>query len=285
MNLRASSARSMQGVPGESSDSALAGEAARASFVPARDCAFLVVSCDAYRDLWDPFFECMSRYWPDCPLPLYLVTNEAAYQRAGVTVVQVGPDRDYASNLAAAVEAVPTPWLIPWIEDLMFTAPIDTQRVLSLLNEAVERGAGYLKLSTDAPLSFDDGGRARIGEIPRGVRYRSAIGTAFYRRETLQALLVPGLSAWELDRSTLSDGLAEPFMALTVREARRPPLPVINTVIKGKWHRPAVAFLRKEGFGSVLPGRPVQAWKDYLYIRAYLMRVAAYRVLRRHWWE
>jgi hypothetical protein len=285
MSLRTGSSRSLVVAAEERASSVAAGDEGHDPFVPARDCAFVVVSCDAYRDLWDPFFGCMTRYWPDCPLPLYLVTNEADYQRPGVTVIRVGPDRDYSSNLAAAVAAVPTPWLIAWIEDLMFTSPVDTERVLSLLSEAVARRAGYLKLSTDAPLSYDDGEGERIGEIPRGVRYRSAIGTAFYRRETLQALLVPGWSAWELDRSTLSDRFAEPFMALTVRESRRPPLPVINTVIKGRWHRPAVSFFRREGFGSILPGRQVQTWKDYLYIRVYLMRVAAYRIVRRHWWE
>jgi hypothetical protein len=225
----------------------------------------------------------MDRYWPDCPFRVYLVTNEAAYDRKGVAVIHIGPDRDYANNLIAAVNEVPTPWLILWVEDALFTERLDTERLLSILNEAVAAGAGYLKLTPDAPLSFDDAQGQRIGEIPRRVRYRSAVGTALYRKETLLSLLVPGMSAWETDKSGKSNELPEPFMALTVREARRPLLPIINAVIKGEWYRPAVAFLRREGYGAVLSGRRRQSWRKYLYIQAYLLRIALYRTMRRHW--
>lgn len=256
----------------------------RSEFDASRDVSFVVISCDKYRDLWDPFFGLLDRYWPDCPFKRYLVTNEAHFDRPGVNVINIGPDRDYATNLISAVNAVPTPYLILWVEDGLFRAPIDTARLVSLLDEAVAAGAGYLKLTADAPLSFADSNGARMGEIPRGVRYRSAVGTALYRRETLLSLLVPGWSAWQIDKSTRSNDLPEPFMALTVREARRPPLPIVNAVIKGAWYRPAVSFLRREGFGAILPGRPVQGWRAYLYIQAYLLRMRWFQILRRHWY-
>lgn len=255
------------------------------SFDPRRDVTFVVISCDRYSDLWDPFFGCLERYWPDCPFPVALVTNEKPYDREGVEVIHIGPDRDYASNLIAAVHAVRTPWLILWVEDAIFTDRIDTERLLAILSEAAAAGAGYLKLTADAPLSFDDANGERIGEIPRGVRYRSAVGTALYRKETLLHLLVPGWSAWQIDKSDRSNDLQEPFMALTVREARRPLLPIINAVIKGEWYWPAPPFLAKEGFGAVLPGRRRQPLGRYLYIQAYLFRMALYRMLRRHWYD
>jgi hypothetical protein len=254
-------------------------------FDPRTDVSFVIVSCDRYQDLWQPFFSCMDRHWADCPFPVYLVTNEAPFRRSGVSVIHVGPDRDYASNLITAVSAVPTPWVILWLEDLVFTGRVDTERLLSIVTEAVAAGAGYLKLTTDAPLSFEDEQGQRIGAIPTGVRYRSAIGTALYRKDTLLQLLVPGLSAWELDRSDLSNRLPEPFMALTVREARKPIMPLINTVIKGEWYRPAVPFLRREGFAALLPGRRRQSLWQYLYIQLYLVRIGLYRALRRHWYD
>jgi hypothetical protein len=121
--------------------------------------------------------------------------------------------------------------------------------------------------------------------IPRGVRYRSAIGAALYRKDTLLKLLVPGSSAWEMDKSGRSNDLPEPFMALTVREARRPLLPAINAVIKGKWYLPVVSFFRREGYSSVLAGRDRQSLTSFLYIHAYLARIAVYRMLRRHWYD
>ena len=95
-----------------------------AGFDPRRDVSYVVMSCDPYKDLWEPFFGCLDRYWPDCPFPLYLVTNEAPYERDGVSVIHIGPDRDYASNLIAAVNAVPTPFLILWVEDALFSRQV-----------------------------------------------------------------------------------------------------------------------------------------------------------------
>ncbi len=96
---------------------------------------------------------------------------------------------------------------------------------------------------------------------------------------------MPGLSAWDLDKSGASNAIAEPFMALTVREARQPLLPAINAVIKGEWYRPVVRFFRREGYAAVLPGRPLQTWWKYLYIRSYLLRIALYRLMRRQWYD
>ncbi len=35
----------------------------------------LINSCDAYSDLWEPFFKLFSIYWPDCPYEIVLNTE------------------------------------------------------------------------------------------------------------------------------------------------------------------------------------------------------------------
>lgn len=255
------------------------------AFNPRDEVSFVILSCDRYSDLWDPFFGCFDKYWPDCPFKLFLVTNHSRYERPGVSVISIGPDRDYATNLLAVLDTVKTPWIILWVEDYFLTKTINTARLFSILEEAVSKGADYLKLTEDAPLSYNDAHGAQVGEIPRGVKYRSAIGTALYRRETLRKLLIPGMSIWQLDKSQRSNELNDVFMALTLKSAKNPPLPSINSVIKGRWHWSAPSFLRREGFGEVVPGRKRQAFLGYIYIRAYWIRMAIYHMLRRHWYD
>ena len=36
--------------------------------------AILIVSCDKYSDLWDPFFKLFFKFWPDCPFNIYLLS-------------------------------------------------------------------------------------------------------------------------------------------------------------------------------------------------------------------
>ena len=40
-----------------------------------QDMCILVVSCDKYADCWTPFSDCMRKFWPYCPYPVYLCTE------------------------------------------------------------------------------------------------------------------------------------------------------------------------------------------------------------------
>jgi hypothetical protein len=92
---------------------------------------------------------------------------------------------------------------------------------MSMIRAAQRRGAGYLKLSPDMPLSYEPASPDEVGPVPKGVRYRAAIGASFYYRSTLLRLLTPGASAWDLDKSDVCNDLPEEFLAMSAR--RSPP--------------------------------------------------------------
>jgi hypothetical protein len=151
-----------------------------------------------------------------------------------------------------------------------------------MIGAAQRRGAGYLKLSPDMPLSYE-ASADEVGPVPKGVRYRSAIGASFYSRSTLLRLLTPGASAWDLDRSDVGDDLPEEFLALTVKAAREPPIPHMNAVIKGRWTLGTKAFLRTEGLGQHLDRRRSESVSSVLYRKLFVWRLAALRLFRVHW--
>jgi len=246
--------------------------------------AFVVVSCDRYADLWDPFFHCLDKYWSDCPYSVYLVTNHKDYDRPGVTVIKVGDDRSYSDNLRTAVSQLKESWVILWLEDVFISQPVDTRGLQIIIEAAQSINVGYLKLSADLPLSYEGGTPQGIGPIPKGVRYRSAVGLSLYHVETLKRLLIPNATAWELDTSTISNELDIPFYALTGQAARRPPIVWVNGVIKGRWNWPAITFLRKEGFAGLLNGRKRLDLKGYLYIQAFLLHNFVFRTLKKDWY-
>jgi hypothetical protein len=63
------------------------------------DASILVVSCDGYQDLWKPFFSCFLKYWPDCPFPVYLGSNNLTYPDCRVRSLAIEIYIDYSSNL------------------------------------------------------------------------------------------------------------------------------------------------------------------------------------------
>jgi len=243
----------------------------------------LVVSCDRYADLWEPCFRMLDKYWPDRSVTTYLMTNHGDFEWPGVHVVKIGDDLSYADNLRAALARIPETWVLVWLEDLLVSAPVDNARVMSMVNAAQRRGAGYLKISPDMPLSYESRAHDEVGSVPKGVRYRAAIGASLYHRSTLLKLLTPGASAWDLDRSDICDGLDEDFLALTVESAKRPPVPYVNALIKGRWSFGAMSFLRSEGLGARLSTRRRETIRSLLYRKMFVLRLALLRAFRLHW--
>jgi hypothetical protein len=245
--------------------------------------AMLVVSCDRYADMWEPCFRLLDKYWPDRGFNVYLMTNFLDFERPGVTVIRVGEDVAYADNLRKAVAQIPEEWILLWLEDLLLCTPVDNGRVMSIIGAAQRRKAGYLKLSSDMPLSYDAATTEEVGPLPKGVRYRAAIGASLYHRSTLLRLLTPGASAWDLDRSTVCDDLPEEFLALTVESAKRPPVPYVNSLIKGRWLFGATPFLRSEGLGAHIQHRRRESIRSLAYRKLFVWRLALLRSFRMHW--
>ena len=249
--------------------------------------SILVVSCDSYKDLWKPYFRSMFKYWPDCPYPIYLGSNESIHLDSRINPILIGSDKDYSSNLLAMLDQIDSPFIILWIEDLLISKTINTGYIKKLIKIAIDNKVGYLKLAISTPWAFTKNKHQMIGSIPKGVKYRSGIGLALWNKETLKKLLIPGESAWQIERngSHRSNSFVEPFYALTPHVKSNPPISVINSVIKGRWNLDVLKFLKNEGLGESITNRQKQPLWSYIYGKAYLFRLNLYRIFQCYWYE
>lgn len=247
------------------------------------DTAFVVVSCDKYSTLWEPFFTCLSKYWPDCPFDKFLVSNHLDVSDKSVTVVKIGDDKSYSDNLRIALEQIDYEWIILWLDDVFISDNVQTERLIHILTHVKQSGAVYLKLAADMPMAYLPDPGEEVGPLPKGIKYRSAIGCTLYKKNTLLKLLTPKASAWDLDRSTIADGLPEPFYALTPSASLNPPIKYSHLLIKGRWLIDSLPFLRREGLDELKRWREVQSISDYIYARTYWARLYFYRLFRIYW--
>lgn len=244
--------------------------------------AFLVVSCDHYSDLWEPFFKTFHKYWNNCPYQLYLASNYKKYEDSKVNNISYGEDKPFSTNLINILKSIDEEYIILWFEDAFITKNVDDVFVRNLVKKAISLNIDHLKLTVDSPLYYGEKNE-QFGSIPRGVKYRSAIGMALYKRSTLDELLIPGESAWELDKSTRADDSKLEFYSLNSKLRFNRPFTIINSVIKGKWIFNAPSFLNKEGLRNVVKGRDRQSIKSYLYIQLFLLHSEIYFFLKRYW--
>jgi hypothetical protein len=209
--------------------------------------ALLVVSCDKYRDLWVPFFTLFFRYWPDCPYPVFLGSNDETYPDRRVVPIAIGADVDWSTNLRRILDQIPLDGILLLQEDFLIDRPVDTERIRGLIGYAAEKGAACLRLMPIPGPEKPCADHLEVGEILKGAEYRVSLQAAWWRRENLAAILSAGESPWqfEVQGSRRSDSITEPFLSL--REGIEFPLDYYTTaILRGYWEPDAVQLCRRE---------------------------------------
>jgi len=219
------------------------------------DCsvAVLISSCDAYEDLWTPYFTLFFRYWPDCPFPIYLIANDLVYPNKRVTTIRLGADHGWSTNTRLVLEQLKYPYIIYAHEDFLLNRSVCNTRIMRLLAYMRQRNAGYLRLYPCPGPDEVCVDNPEVGEIHKGSDYRTSLQMAIWKREVMITLLVDGENPWQMERngSIRSNRLDVPFLS-AVRDARTskvvdPPISYFCTAIyKGLWMRKAIKFCAKE---------------------------------------
>jgi hypothetical protein len=229
--------------------------------------AVLIVSCDKYQDLWQPFFTLFFKYWPECPYPVYLLSNYSVFPDPRVKMITVGEDKDWSSGLATALQQILQPYVILLLEDYLLTRPVDTAKIQALATYIRQKKAGYLRLfpcpGPDAPCADNPD----MGEILRGSPYRLSTQAAIWDRQVLSGLLREGETPGELEvfGSRRTDTLDVPFLSVKRDDSNIYPISYFCTaVVRGKWVPAAVRLCRNEGIQVDLGIRPLETRHDRL---------------------
>lgn len=222
----------------------------------AADVALLVLSCDRYSDLWQPYFKLFFRFWPDVPFPVYLGANEKKFDDGRVTTILSGADTDWSSSLRRIVEQIPEKHVFLLIEDAFFDKPVTkTQALRDLALWAVDEGISYIRFRPSPPpdIPVDE----RIGRIGVGALYRSSLFTSMWRKDALLACLTDGESAWAFELNGHKKTAAfEDFYS-----TREHYFSYIHGVEKGLWHRAAVRQMKRLGCPADLAARPQMSFR------------------------
>lgn len=208
----------------------------------------LVASCDAYSDAWPPFFALFRKYWPDCPYPVYLMTNHERPEIPGVRILALGEDAKWASNMLRALEIMPCEQLLYFQEDYFLQRPVSTALIRNILDFARVTGAGFIRLSGAPDYDRPHENSLGLGLLAPGGKFRVSLQAALWKKSTLLRLLVPGESGWEMEieGSRRSAELHEPFFCPRMRS------PIVDYyfftgILKGKWVPGALRLCRREG--------------------------------------
>ena len=224
------------------------------------NCSVIISSCDTREDIWHPFFTLFFRYWPDCPFPVYLISNYKKYEDFRVKTILVGDDKGWSSNMKVALKQVTSPCVICMLDDLFLEKRTNTEYIKSLIDHAQNNSIGYIGLVPFFNLDKDYTDALNLGKISKSVD-RISHRASLWDKKILSDLLVNGedVVQMEIEGSKRSLAVATPF--LSVKE------PVMyyhvrSAIIRGKWMYDAVKLCQKEGIKLDLDRRPIDyEWK------------------------
>jgi hypothetical protein len=214
----------------------------------------LINSCDKYSDLWLPFFHIFFQQWPDCPYPVYLGSNQKAYEDPRIQTLCIGDDVTWATSTRRMLERLDRPYVLMLLDDFLLIRRVDSRAVERLVAIAEEEKLDCLRLRPFPPPSRPVPGYPGLGEIQRGEMYRISTQAAIWKVEALYSLLKPDFDIWRMESigSLLSDR-----MKLKIWSVYAPVLDYRHGVEKGRWLEGGLRICREAGIPVDIETRPV----------------------------
>jgi len=210
--------------------------------------AVVVSSCDAFFDTWQPFFFFFRKHWSDCPLPIFLIVNELRVRSKIVRPISVGPDRNWASNMAMALTSIAQPYILYFQDDYFLNGKVNNELLARDFAYAFDNNAASLCLYARSTLEpnfqpLND----RIGIVPRDSDGRTRLQVTLWKKEVLRATLRPGESAWNMEAR--GSERTKDLLALSYVHRGGLPIPyLMSAIVRGLWTPRALELCRESGF-------------------------------------
>lgn len=244
--------------------------------------AILVLSCDKYADVWQPFFSFFHKYWSDCSYPIYLGTNGKVFTSDKVKQVFSNRNTTWSDELTAILNQIPEKYVLIILEDYFIYKKVSNRAIEQAIELMDTMNAAYLKLAA-FPIKYDKlwphkaiEGVNGYGEIEKGSEYRVCLQTAIWEKNSLLELLDPKEDPWqfEIEASKRSNSFNKTFLTVLsdpgINKVHGPIEYYCTAVTAGKWMRGAVELCKKEGIIIDTTNRKVESriesFKRKLYI-------------------
>ncbi len=221
----------------------------------------LVGSLDRYSGGWGPFCHGLEKYWPDCPYPVYFITNELDAP-CGISL-KVGGDRDFSGNTRRALECIDGATTILWMqEEHWLYEPVDTAAIVEFGHIVEQGGADHIRLISGWVRNI----RKKCTYVPDprlsiftdDSAYRVTAQAAFWNVEMFKSILQPNESVWQFenDGSVRSQVYPDRFLCITENKYMHYVMPTKDKtwdspysdspVTKGRWGFGARKYAKDE---------------------------------------
>lgn len=175
--------------------------------------AVLITSCDAYEDVWDPFFMLLDRYWTDIPYRVYLNTETKQYNKRfnhfqvetlTLSDISVSKNISWSQRMKLALERIDEEYVFILIEDFFLRERVQTElieKIISMMDSDQQMGSVQLfgtRINCDNQRQNIQSSTLDIFKIEKGFAKVVFVPT-IWRKKTLLKWLRPHESIWAFE--------------------------------------------------------------------------------------
>jgi hypothetical protein len=222
--------------------------------MPTNNACVIIMSCDKYSDLWQPFFHFFNKYWPDCPFNIYLSTNSKNFNQPKLTVLKSGTNSNWSDEALVNLKKINYKYIVYLQDDYLFLKKVNTKAILSLIEKMELYNCHYLRLfpspGPDALFTLDNS----LGLISENAAYRTSLQAAIWHKPTLEKIIKPGENSWEFEINSPARSKGFLFLSVPLNKKiniKQQLFPItyyyLTAVFKGKWVYGMKNILKKEG--------------------------------------
>lgn len=210
----------------------------------------IVVSCDEYADMWDNFFFCKEKYWPDCPYPIVLANNSIMYKREGVETINCGDESQWSNRTRIVLNQIQTKYVCFVLEDFYFSSSINTEHFESAISLMEKDNISYYKLLSLSKIKTPN---YRIipylREIPDNLPYGISLMAAIWEKDFFLDKIGNGnYNPWKFEVDRIKEEKKANGDRIVGVFDDRNILNICHMAVQGKYLPPAVNTMKRKGF-------------------------------------
>ncbi len=218
----------------------------------------LVSSCDDYADLWPAFFYLLFKYWPDCPLPVYLSANCKTYHDSRVVTLSSPVDKGWAGNLRDSLSQIEVDHIVYLQDDYLFRAPVHNEAIAELCNLLGRKRGAMLQLKPRAQGSDDEqtDSPVEVAHFAQSCEWMTTLQAALWNRRYLHDIINPQWNPWQAESGVNRHAKQVGSGFYGLRKGQEGVFPYTEAVKGGYWLPDGARLCRHEGIPLDLKFRP-----------------------------
>ena len=238
--------------------------------------AVVIMSCDAFSDVWAPFFALFKRFWPECPYKVYLISENKEAKNFACNTILAGMGKNWSDRLIYGLQQIEEKYILFLQEDYFLNKPVNASIISEIIALCEKHSLVNVRLYPAITSELKQT-NFTLGKIDKEKeKYIVCTQASIWRREFLLRLVIPNESVWDFERNATkrSMDMVEDFYSVFPTTAHNKldqgnyPITYLflTSITRGKWTLKTVRFCRDNGINQNLKLRRANSRLDEYYM-------------------